>query len=113
MNPPIVVVLPILAPSHTSYPMIEALKQHANEIVLHRGEWVLVQGSRIINYVVSLEEGMEEGYSKFGTKPFIVMEIDTLIAPAPKAHQPSKFFDFFRNLFRGPRGAAVMWIEVI
>ena len=41
----------------------------------HGGEFVLIRGTDVVGFYATYEQGLTEGYSRFGVAPFFVKQI--------------------------------------
>jgi len=44
-------------------------------LATRRGQFVLIKGTRVIDYFVSEDAALSAGYEKFGDEPFLAMEV--------------------------------------
>jgi len=55
---------------------METYEKHKNELLReHRGEYVLVKGSEVVNTFESQKDAIKIGIEKFGNAPFLVKKI--------------------------------------
>src|ERR1039457_6298579 len=55
--------------------------EHVSAISKNVGKHVLIHGSTIVDYFPSYEKALKAGYEMYGTKPFMVREVDAKNSP--------------------------------
>ena len=69
---------------------LETFKSKVQELrAEHEGKFVLIQGDDVVEVFTSYEDAIKAGYSKFGLKPFLVKQINSL----EQAQFISRFLD--------------------
>ena len=54
----------------------ETYKTHKEDLLSkHDGKFVLIKGSKIIDFFSSYDDALKEGFKKFGNVPFLVKQI--------------------------------------
>ena len=48
------------------------------EMKEHEGKFVLIQGEEIVDYFVTYEDAVKEGYTRFKLEPFLVKQIQSV-----------------------------------
>ncbi len=57
---------------------LETYKNALPKLKENEGKFVLVQGDTVDSVYTSYEDAMKAGYAKFGLKPFLVKQIQTI-----------------------------------
>jgi hypothetical protein len=54
---------------------LETYRKNLAELKPHEGKYVLIQGEKIVDFFVSYEDALKEGYNRFHLTPFLVKQV--------------------------------------
>ena len=57
---------------------LQAYKSHVREWAEREGQYVLIHGSEVVDFLSAYDDALKAGYERFGLEPFLVKQIHVL-----------------------------------